>query len=394
MNHLSQIGTRSRYYRGVVMNPQQIVELISENIHVNNGNLFITEKRDPIYEYPSSAIQQTADFYAISLMYSEKDDKFLDDETELAIDYAFKTIMKEMRIDFIKKLRFIILSEVSIVYDDDRYFIKKDPDYEPMLTADEYSQITHYLSNIGTGKFSEFDKLDKLDDIGRFARKIFTNLENSKNDSGAGGQAWINICNGLINLENSKTLNDIMVNIDHIIDLHHNNSTAFDKLPGYDNEYIDFLFTKMNYHPRAYIKLCSPDVQDMLRSFYRHEKVREVKEVKEANTKMSEAAYHGDMDTVKLMLDKGADDYNNALTQAAYSGHIEIVKLMLDKGADDYNNALTQAANNGHIEIVKLMLDKGADDYNNAIYYGRRGQYHDIVELLEKAKTNRAHLRN
>ena len=49
---------------------------------------------------------------------------------------------------------------------------------------------------------------------------------------------------------------------------------------------------------------------------------------------------------------------------AAKNGHTETVKLLLDRGADihawnDY--ALRLAAENGHTETVKLLLDRGAD---------------------------------
>jgi ankyrin repeat protein len=45
-------------------------------------------------------------------------------------------------------------------------------------------------------------------------------------------------------------------------------------------------------------------------------------------------------------------------------GHIDIVKMMIDKGANDWNWGLRGACRSGHIEIIKLMIDKGANNWN------------------------------
>ena len=81
----------------------------------------------------------------------------------------------------------------------------------------------------------------------------------------------------------------------------------------------------------------------------------------------------GHTETVKLLLDKGADVNMNtdngdtALIEASDNGHIEIVKLLLDKGADVNaknvvgNTALILAAAGGHSRIVSMLLNNGAD---------------------------------
>ena len=53
-----------------------------------------------------------------------------------------------------------------------------------------------------------------------------------------------------------------------------------------------------------------------------------------------------------------------ALRLAAMKGHIETVKLLLDHGANIhalYDEALINAELNGHSETVKLLLDRGAN---------------------------------
>jgi ankyrin repeat protein len=53
--------------------------------------------------------------------------------------------------------------------------------------------------------------------------------------------------------------------------------------------------------------------------------------------------------------------------RATINGHIETVKLLLDKGANVNarnavaETALTHASQKGNTEIVKLLLSKGAD---------------------------------
>lgn len=86
------------------------------------------------------------------------------------------------------------------------------------------------------------------------------------------------------------------------------------------------------------------------------------------------SALRGDTNSVKTLLDKGADvnardmDGNTALDWAAGEGHVEIVKLLLDRGADvnvkdkmlGFTPLMT-ATRSGHTEIVKLLLNRGVD---------------------------------
>ena len=84
------------------------------------------------------------------------------------------------------------------------------------------------------------------------------------------------------------------------------------------------------------------------------------------------AAREGQTETVRLLLDRGAniEAENNigwtVLIHAALNGNTETVRLLLDKGADieakdNYGKtALTHAAYWGRTEIVTLLLDNGA----------------------------------
>ena len=106
-----------------------------------------------------------------------------------------------------------------------------------------------------------------------------------------------------------------------------------------------------------------------------------------------DAAKSGDTNTVKLLLDRGADihavdDY--ALRCAAYGGHENVVKLLLDRGADIHaidDLALQLAADGGHEGVVKLLLDRGADIHASsdlALQWAARGGHEGVVKLLKQ----------
>ncbi|MCG7852323.1 MAG: ankyrin repeat domain-containing protein, partial [Methanosarcinaceae archaeon] len=63
-----------------------------------------------------------------------------------------------------------------------------------------------------------------------------------------------------------------------------------------------------------------------------------------------------------------ADGDSPALIKASDQGNIDTVKLLLDKGANidyqfdnDGETALMKASARGHAEVVKLLLDRGAN---------------------------------
>ncbi|HEY6243342.1 MAG TPA: ankyrin repeat domain-containing protein [Pyrinomonadaceae bacterium] len=92
-------------------------------------------------------------------------------------------------------------------------------------------------------------------------------------------------------------------------------------------------------------------------------------------TPLGLASFFGHLDTVRLLLDKGAKidvPSNNflkavPLRSASVTGHLEIAKLLIDRGADvnargegDYT-PLHEVAGVGRIEFAKLLLDHGAN---------------------------------
>ncbi|KPM35737.1 hypothetical protein AK830_g10834 [Neonectria ditissima] len=106
--------------------------------------------------------------------------------------------------------------------------------------------------------------------------------------------------------------------------------------------------------------------------------------------------------TVKLLLEKfsanpnatGAQ-YGNALTAAAYDGSLDTLKLLLDAGAEVNSSdgwAIQAAAEEGHEEVVTELLNRGADvnaaaeddrfSSRTALYGASQAGRREIVELL------------
>ena len=120
-------------------------------------------------------------------------------------------------------------------------------------------------------------------------------------------------------------------------------------------------------------------------------------------TPLMMAANTGDMETVRALLDDGADvnaKTNNgatALFAAATKGYAEIVRILLDRGADanarDQNGrtALHVGAEKGNTDIVQILLEKGAElslmgaDNKTALMESVEKNHIDTVRALLEA---------
>jgi ankyrin repeat protein len=118
---------------------------------------------------------------------------------------------------------------------------------------------------------------------------------------------------------------------------------------------------------------------------------------------MSAVQYGGNVDTIKPLLEKGADvnakdnDGWTPLQFAAKRGSLEIVRLLLENGADakaksnDGGTALMSAAKRGYMEIAELLVAKGADvnakidTYGTALTFAAAaGETNAVGFLLDK----------
>lgn len=139
------------------------------------------------------------------------------------------------------------------------------------------------------------------------------------------------------------------------------------------------------------------------------------------NTPIMEAAYGGHLETVKLLLDHGADLsakkndgadpmglthskevielFKNVslLVDTAGKGDVQALKALIDKGTplnglDKFgHSALTEASYLGKTDVVKLLLEKGANptikksDGEAPLSLAAGQKHDDIVKLLNDA---------
>ena len=115
------------------------------------------------------------------------------------------------------------------------------------------------------------------------------------------------------------------------------------------------------------------------------------------DTALMIAAYKGNLEAVKALLERGAQVNRpgwTALHYAATSGGNDIVQLLLDHSAyidaesPNKTTPLMMAARSGRIMTVKLLLDEGADPTlkntlgMTAIDFAEKGGFTDIAEGL------------
>ncbi|XP_068249234.1 putative ankyrin repeat protein RF_0381 [Palaemon carinicauda] len=102
------------------------------------------------------------------------------------------------------------------------------------------------------------------------------------------------------------------------------------------------------------------------------------------------AARGGQTEVMKTLIAAGAtkENLDDSMRFAAQDGHLETVKLLLDNGADAKRaGVLRAAATGGNLEIVKLFLDAGAnityEEYTGyPLHFAASEGHMDVVALL------------
>ena len=76
------------------------------------------------------------------------------------------------------------------------------------------------------------------------------------------------------------------------------------------------------------------------------------------NAALEVASRGGNVDVVKILLEKGADDIEYAMLNAVYYGNVDLVKYLIEKGAKDFNYYLNMSKGEGHSDIIKFFEEK------------------------------------
>jgi ankyrin repeat protein len=115
------------------------------------------------------------------------------------------------------------------------------------------------------------------------------------------------------------------------------------------------------------------------------------------------AAWMGQMEMVRFMVEKGAPGTPELLHHAARSGNIPLVKWIISKGIkvndaakESTETALSAAANRGELEMVKFLLKQGArieghrDAEVTPLCWARDGGHRAVAKYLEKAGADKS----
>jgi hypothetical protein len=92
---------------------------------------------------------------------------------------------------------------------------------------------------------------------------------------------------------------------------------------------------------------------------------------------------------VIFLIELGVNDLNLALLSACERTNVKIINILIQKGATNLNEAVSQASFNNNLKIVKLLISKGATNYNEGLRVAcLQGNINDIKMMIQLGAKN------
>lgn len=202
------------------------------------------------YKIPDDRKEMLSDFYSMTLL-DKNPKRYKNEDVGMVVNHVISSAIPKMKKLFLDDVFFAIVSELSHAFDEDSFsgsthlesddiniifdnFVKRmnfnkiDPD-----------ELEDYISSSGSSHrsyaFRNYHMLKALEETGgsrydvvKGAYILFSKSEDWTINFG--GKNWAMICSGWMRLFNASSISEIIVAIDHLVDLEHNTGSLFDKL--------------------------------------------------------------------------------------------------------------------------------------------------------------------
>ena len=106
------------------------------------------------------------------------------------------------------------------------------------------------------------------------------------------------------------------------------------------------------------------------------------------NGKFMGELFKCEMKFIKIIIDKGFNDWNSGMYHTAEAGDKELVDFFIEKGADDWNGGMNTAAKGGHKDLVLFFIEKGSTEWNTGMNYATIGGNKDLVDFFIEKGAN------
>ena len=267
---------------------------------INERYRIITESLN--YAVPRNPIILMYDFFGLSFAASQPSDPTIPDQmgrtssfftkstAKEDITYALDKLVKYLKPHLLEMCFNSICSELTHIIQKSICIVPITNKIIKSFYNEVYRAVDYSVAQIGTADDIEYDNIayETLHDDGieigiaaakavmrefsitsydfvKLAYNVFADVE--KWDHGFGGAAWAEGCAGYLKLYEATSLRNIIVYIDHIYDLEHNNGSLLDKNIEYDQLAITTaLDIKYNSGMNIVSRYMSSDGRKLLRA--------------------------------------------------------------------------------------------------------------------------------